>query len=75
MIQRIKYKHIDFQKYNVCIEQSVQKNLYCKKENLDFLSKNWELLVYGDYEAVMPIPFVKKAFYKFVVMPLFCQQL
>ena len=75
MIERIKYQDIDFEKYNKCVENSVQKNFYCKKPNLDFLSKNWELLVYGDYEAVMPVPFVKKAIFKIVVMPLFCQQL
>ena len=75
MIERIKYQDIDFEKYNNCIENSVQKNLYCEKETLDFLCKNWELLVYGDYEAVMPIPFVKKLFLKLVDMPLFCQQL
>lgn len=75
MIERVNYQDIDFEKYNNCIENSAQKNFYCEKETLDFLSKNWELLVYGDYEAVMPIPFVKKTFFKLVVMPLFCQQL
>lgn len=75
MIKRLSYQDIDFQKYKQCIENSVQKNFYAKKETLDFLSKNWELLVYGDYEAVMPVPFVKKAFLKIVIMPLFCQQL
>ena len=75
MIERIKYHDMDFEKYNNCIENSSQKNFYCEKETLDFLCKNWELLVYGDYEAVMPIPFVKKTFLKVVLMPLFCQQL
>lgn len=75
MIERVKYQDIDFEKYNNRIENSAQKNFYCEKETLDFLSKNWELLVYGDYEAVMPIPFVKKTFFKVVLMPLFCQQL
>lgn len=75
MIKRIKYQDINFEKYNACIENSVQKNFYCQKEMLDFLSKNWEILVYNDYEAVMPIPFVVKMWQKFVDMPLFCQQL
>jgi len=75
MIKKIKYQDIDFDKYKTCIENSAQKNFYCKKDNLDFLCKNWEILVMGDYEAVMPIPFVKKAFFKVVDMPLFCQQL
>lgn len=75
MIRKVRYQDIDFEKYNDCIENSAQKNFYCKRENLDFLCKNWELLVYGDYEAVMPIPFFKKFGIKFVDMPLFCQQL
>ena len=75
MIKRVKYHDIDFVKYNNCVENSVQKNFYCQIENLDFLSKNWEILVYGDYEAVMPVPFIKKSFLKIVLMPLFCQQL
>lgn len=75
MIRRVTYEEIDFDKYNRCIENAVQSNFYCQRETLDFLSKNWELLVYNDYEAVMPVPFVKKAFIKIVIMPLFCQQL
>ncbi len=75
MIKRLSYQEIDFEKYNQCVENSFQKNFYCNKETLDFLCKNWELLVYNDYEAVMPIPFVEKAFFKIVIMPLFCQQL
>ncbi len=75
MIKRIKYKDIDFEKYQACIENSSQKNVYCQKDTLDFLSKNWELLVFEDYLAVMPVPFIKKGFVKLVIMPLFCQQL
>ncbi|GGG65055.1 hypothetical protein [Epilithonimonas arachidiradicis] len=75
MIKRLSYQEIDFEKYNQCVENSIQKNFYCDKETLDFLCKNWELLVYNDYEAVMPIPFTKKLVFKVVDMPLFCQQL
>lgn len=75
MIKRVRYNDINFEKYNRCIENSIQKNFYAQKDNLDFLSKNWELLIYGDYEIVMPIPFVKRGFLKIVIMPLFCQQL
>ena len=75
MIKRITQKEIDFQKYNHCLENSLQKNFYAKKEILDFLAESWELLVYGDYEFVMPIPITKKFRFSIVVMPLFCQQL
>jgi len=75
MIKRLKYKEIDFEKYTYCLENSAQKNWYAKKEILDHLSGNWELIVYGDYEAVMPINIKKKLGIQFVHMPLFCQQL
>ncbi|TXF79544.1 hypothetical protein [Chryseobacterium sp.] len=75
MIKRLKYKEIDFKKYENCIDTSVQKNFYAHREILDFLSGNWEILVYGDYEFVMPVPFVKKFGLRFVHIPLFCQQL
>lgn len=75
MIRRLKYSEIDFSRYKKCIENAVQQNFYAKKENLDTLCEEWELLVFGDYEYVMPVPVKKKFGFRFVVMPLFCQQL
>ena len=76
MIRLLKYHEIDFEKYSLCIQNSVQNNFYAQKEILDFLTENsWELLVDGDYEAVMPIPVKRKWLIKFVYMPNFCQQL
>ncbi|AZA57481.1 MULTISPECIES: hypothetical protein [Chryseobacterium] len=75
MIRRVKYKDIDFQKYTKCIQHSVQKNWYAGKEVLDELCGNWEVLVYEDYKAVLPVPLKKKLGLNFVIMPLFCQQL
>lgn len=75
MIRRLKYNEIDFEKYTKCLEHSEQRNWYAKREVLDQLSGNWELLVCNDYEAVMPIHVTRKIGVKFVHMPLFCQQL
>ena len=75
MIRRLGYHEIDFEKYNQCLEKSVQKNFYAKREILDHLCEAWELLVFEDYCFVMPIPIKKKLGFKFVLMPLFCQQL
>jgi len=75
MIRRLKYESIDFDKYARCLESSEQKNWYAQKEILDELSGNWEILVYGDYEAILPVPLIKKMGLKFIIMPLFCQQL
>lgn len=75
MMKRLKYDEIDFGKYTKCLENSVQQNWYAKKEVLDELSGNWEILVYEDYKAVLPVPLKKKFGINFVIMPLFCQQL
>ena len=75
MIRKIPYSEIDFEKYECCIETAFQKNFYAKKEILDFLCENWELLIYGDYDFVMPIPITRKFSFNVVIQPLFCQQL
>ncbi|WP_312765861.1 hypothetical protein [Epilithonimonas sp.] len=76
MIKRLKYHEIDFEKYNYCLENSVQKKFYAERLFLDISTdKNWELLIYKDYEAMMPIPFVKKFAVKIVHNPKLCQQL
>lgn len=75
MIKKLKYREIDFVKYGKCIDQSVHKNFYAQREILDELCESWELLVSGDYDFVMPVPVKKKFGLKFVLMPLFCQQL
>jgi hypothetical protein len=47
-----------------------------RKKYLDTLIGNhWDVLVCNDYQAVMPVPFVGKFGFKFVVMPFQTQQL
>lgn len=75
MIKRLKYGEIDFEKYGKCVNNALQTNFYAKKEILDFLCKKWELLIYGDYDFVMPIPISNKYGFNIVLQPLFCQQL
>lgn len=76
MIRRLKYNEIDFDKYSDCLENSEQRKYSATKIFLDITSdKQWELLVYGDYEAVMPVPFMKKLGIKLVINPKLCQQL
>ncbi|WP_312397485.1 hypothetical protein [Chryseobacterium sp.] len=76
MIRRLKYHEIDFKKYTECLENSEQRKYSATKDFLDITSGNhWEVLVYNDYEAVMPIPFVKKFGFKLIINPKLCQQL
>lgn len=75
MIRRLQYKEIDFSKYQKCVDRSLQRNIYADRKILDTLCETWELLVYDDYDFVMPVPIKKKLGFKIVLMPLFCQQL
>lgn len=76
MIKFLKYHEIDFEKYTQCLENSEQYKYCATKQFLEITSnKNWDLLVKGDYEAVMPIPFSKKKGLKVVLNPKLCQQL
>ena len=76
MIKRLKYHEIDFDKYNACIENSLQNSDYAQREFLDIVTKkSWELIIYDDYEAVMPVPLIVKFGFKIVLMPKLCQQL
>lgn len=76
MIKRVRYPEIDFKKYTQCLEGSEQRKYSASKTFLDITSLDkWELLVYNDYEAVMPVPYVKKYGIKIVHNPMLCQQL
>lgn len=76
MIRRLRYNEIDFRKYTQCLESSEQIKYSASKIFLDVTSKKrWDLLVYNDYEAVMPIPYVRKYGIKVVLNPMLCQQL
>ncbi len=76
MIKFLKYNEIDFTKYQQCLKNAEQYKYCAEKTFLDITSeKCWNLLVYKDYEAVMPLPFIKKFGLSFIVNPKLCQQL
>ena len=75
LIKYIKREHLDEEKYNDCIENSLQSNSYAFSWYLDIVCDNWDVLVLDDYEAVMPIPWRKKYGIKYVYPPLWVLQL
>lgn len=74
MIKLLVNSDIDKQKWDACI-QSSGRGFYALSAYLDLVSPNWEALVQDDYEAVMPLPIVKKYGVKLLIQPFFCQQL
>lgn len=78
MIKLVTKNNIDLCKYDACIEKSVQSKLYAFSWYLDLVADDWKVLILNDYQAVMPIPYLRtkrNLFLKKIMQPLFCQQL
>ena len=74
-INYIKRQDLDVEKYDSCIENAIQSRIYAFSWYLDIVADNWDVLVYKDYEAVMPVPWKRKFFIKYITQPYYCQQL
>ena len=74
-IQILQRQEIDEEKWSRCIEKAANSRVYANHWYLDRVTENWEALVWGDYEFVMPLPVRKKWGLKYVFQPLFSQQL
>jgi hypothetical protein len=74
-ISRIKHEAIDVEAYNRCIESSPFGVVYAMSWYLDGVCPQWELLMADDYGYVMPLPVKQKAGIRYLIQPLFCQQL
>lgn len=75
MIKYVKRAGLNIQKYDACIEGSIQSRIYAFSWYLDIVADNWGVLVLDDYEAVMPIPFRKKYGVKYVYPPFWLLEL
>ena len=74
-IKHFTHSGIDLQKWNSCIENASNPLVYAESWYLDIVSPNWEALILGDYEYVMPLPVKKKYGFSFLVQPPLTQQL
>lgn len=73
---KVKRSHLDIEKYSKSLQASKNYRIYAEFWYLDILTDGkWECWVYGDYEVIMPIPLQYKFGIKFVLQPIFCQQL
>ena len=51
---------IDRQKWDQCIDRAGNGRIYGYSWYLDIMSNNWDALVLGDYQLIMPLPWRKK---------------
>ena len=59
-IRRLKRDEINSEKWNKTIKLAYNSMPYGYTWYLDAVSKQWEALVFDDYQAVLPLPFIKK---------------
>ncbi len=74
----IKYltnRQIDKYKWDKCISESFNGIVYAYAWYLDIVSYNWEALVLGDYETVMPLPVRRKYGVSYLSQPQYAPQL
>jgi len=74
MIYYLTHNEIDLDKWDNCILKSYNSMIYGESWYLDIVSPEWEALVLGDYEAVMPLPKKKKYGISFLAQPFLTQQ-
>jgi len=74
-IKHLKHTEIDFEKWDDCISQASNSLVYAESWYLNVVSPNWEALINGDYEYVMPLPVKRKFAASFLVQPPLTQQL
>lgn len=75
MIKYLKHKEIDFVQYDKCIADSSCSLIYAYSWYLDIVAKNWDVLVLGDYEMVMPLTHRRKYCILYIFHPPWVQQL
>ncbi len=75
MIRYLRNSEIDSKKWDRCIQKSVNGNPYALSWYLDIIHGEWEALVDGDYERVMPLTGNKRYGIHYLFQPYFAQQL
>ncbi len=75
MIKHLKQEEIDYDKWDACIDKSINSYVYAYSWYLDIVAGKWDALVEDDYKSVFPLPFRKKFGIKYIYQPAFSQQL
>jgi hypothetical protein len=75
MIRYLKHNEIDKKKWDACIKQSFNGQVYAWSWYLDIVHPNWHALVDGDYQRVFPLTGNRKLGISYLYQPFFAQQL
>jgi hypothetical protein len=75
LIQHLLHSEINKQRWDDCIDHSINSLPNAASWWLDIVSPGWEALVQDDYAAVMPLTRKRKMGIDFLIQPYFTQQL
>lgn len=75
VIKYIPHKEINKEAWNHCLDNAVNQMVYAYAWYLDIVSPNWDALVLGNYEAIMPLTHRKRFTFAYLAQPAFTQQL
>jgi hypothetical protein len=71
----VKHSAIDKERWDGVISGAPNSRVYAASWYLDRVADNWDALIYGDYDYVMPVTWRRKWGITYLYQPLFCQQL
>jgi len=75
-IKYLKHNEIDFEKWDSCINNSINHLVYAESWYLNIVcGSSWDALVFEDYKAVMPLPLKNKLGLNYIQQPIWTQQL
>lgn len=74
-IHYLQHRQIDQAKWDACIDASPNGLIYAYAAYLDGMAGDWDALVQGDYQAVMPLPWRRKWGFYYLYQPFLCASL
>lgn len=74
-VRAVKNQDIDRKKWDACVNNAQQNLPYAYSWYLDAVAENWDGLIYGNYDAIMPMVWLRKYGVPCMYQPYYCQQL
>lgn len=74
-IRYLPHRDIDKEKWDGCISRATNGLIYAYSFYLDAFAAGWDALVYGEYEAVMPLTHNRKFGIRYLYQPFITAQL
>jgi hypothetical protein len=74
-IRYVKGSDIDRDKWDRCIRDATNGLIYSYSYYLDIMADNWDALIIGDHQIVMPLPWRSKYGIRYVYQPFLTAQL